>query len=104
MPDWPQRLGAFRRDLITMRENFELERCSAFGRRRNAVNSIVFSGTTLAACILLLTMQYDLPFAIATGAVDWDLLISYGATLALLPFQLTYLAKFVISRKGFMTG
>ncbi|EEW57965.1 hypothetical protein SCH4B_3060 [Ruegeria sp. TrichCH4B] len=49
-------------------------------------------------------MQYDLPFAIATGAVDWDLLISYGATLALLPFQLTYLAKFVISRKGFMTG
>ncbi len=104
MPDWPRRLGAYKRGLVTLRENFELERYSALGRRWNAVNSTVFSGSALAACIRLLTMQYDLPFATPPGAVDWALLISYGATLALLPFQLSFLTKFAIWYRGHATA
>jgi transcriptional regulator with XRE-family HTH domain len=104
MPNWPRPLGAYKRGLVTLRENFELERYSASGRRWNAVNSTVFSGAALAACIRLLTMQYDLPFATPPGAVDWALLISFGATLALLPSQLSFLAKFAIWCRGHATA
>lgn len=104
MPNWPRRLGAYKRGLVTLRENFELERYSALGRRWNAVNSTVFSGAALAACIRLLTMQYDLPFARPPGAVDWALLISFGATLALLPSQLSFLTKFAIWYRGHATA
>lgn len=104
MPDWTRRVGASCRSLITMRENFELEKYSAFGRRWNAVNSSVFNGTALATCIRLLTMQYDLPFATPPGAVDWALLISYGTILALFPFQLAFLIKFAIWRRGLGTS
>lgn len=104
MPNWPRRLGAYKRGLVTLRENFELERYSALGRRWNAVNSTVFNGAALAACIRLLTMQYDLPFATPPGAVDWALLISFGATLALLPSQLSFLTKFAIWYRGHATA
>ena len=97
---WSLRMAEFRSGVITMREKFELERYSAWGRRRNAVTSTAFCIAAFAACIRMLTMEFDLPFAAPPGAVDWSLLISFVATVVLMPFQLAFFAKFAIWYKG----
>lgn len=95
LPAWVTRVLSHRDRAIAAREAFDQEMLSAFGRRLKSIREAVFTSCTIAAALRLYVPEFYWSRFDPATQIDWSLLIGFGTSMLLLPFQMWYMARFL---------